>query len=139
VSRFELRGGRPRRLRARASFVPMPGLDPLRTGVTLELRRRDGRLLFSALVPREAFRMTRRRGARRYVAVPRRGRGLGGLTRLVLTVWSGVADVAAKGTSPGLVEAGREPAIGLALRFEEACVRDADLQCSGGGGLTSCR
>jgi hypothetical protein len=131
VHRFVVRrAGRRGRLAARASFAPASALDPTRTGVALEVRADDGRLLLQHAVPADAIRGDRRGRLFRFAAPPPRRRGAG-LTRLVLRVADGVVDVDVRARTDEPPASWRDRPVAWMLRLAEECARDVGLACSG--------
>jgi hypothetical protein len=122
---------RRQRLVGRASFLPTSGLDPTRSGVSVEVSLPSGALLYAIPIAPADFRADRRRRVFRFAPRERAASraAAAGLRKLTLRVTSVATDVrlallgenAAVPTARGL---------GWLLRLGEQCVRDADLSCS---------
>ena len=127
VHRFVVEAKGPRRqLLAHASFTAAGALDPEQTGVSLEVRAKDGSVLYEAAVPGWAFQANRSRRVFRYMVRPGQQpiATANGLQRVTIRLDKDVADVFAAGTSPDVNAVAAEPALYFRDAFGRCCRRD---------------
>lgn len=133
VSRFVIKNGkRGPRLVARASFALAGALDPTQSGLAFDVSAADGRVLYAASVPPEAFAPPKRRGRRLRYRLPRRvARTVAPeVRRLVVVVDDrGVADVRLVAVSEALARSRAESSLRWAVRAGAECVSDPGLVC----------
>jgi hypothetical protein len=140
VHRLILKGlgkglGRRGRMIAQATLAAPAGLDPAASGFVIELRARDGRLLFQAAAPAASLRRQGSAiGSRFVVRSALQAVRASGLRRLVLDLAGGAVNLLAVASSPDLAQVAGEPAVGLVVRLGTACSRDLELLCSPGPG-----
>jgi hypothetical protein len=144
VRRFVIRNGaHGPRLVARGSFALAGALDPTQSGFAFDVSAADGRVLWAATVPPEAFRRGERRGRRlRYRLARRIARTLvPDVRRLSLTVDdadAGVADVRLVAITEELARSRAEQSLRWAVRSGDQCVSDPGLVCEEETARTRC-
>jgi hypothetical protein len=141
VSRFVIRNRKHgQRLVARASFGG-GALDPTASGFSFDVSAADGKVLWAASVPPEAFAKPKRRGRRlRHRMVRRLARSAApDVRRLVILVDdAGVADVRLVAVTDSLGRSRGEQALRWAVRSGDQCVSDPGLVCEDRDSRTTC-
>jgi hypothetical protein len=141
VSRFVIRNRKHgQRLVARASFAGGT-LDPTAAGFSFDVSAADGRVLWSASVPPDAFAKPKRRGRRlRHRMMRRLARSAApDVRRLVILVDdAGVADVRLLAVTDALGRTRGEHELRWAVRSGDQCVSDPGLVCEDRSGRTTC-
>jgi hypothetical protein len=117
------------RLTARATFPIAAAIDPTANGAAFELADPDGRILYRASVPGEAFDALRGRRAFRYLASRERAREHNGLRVVGLFLSGREATVTIRAESVDLRAALAQPGVRWTVRFGNACARDLALAC----------
>jgi hypothetical protein len=117
------------RLTARATFPIVGTIDPTTGGAAFELADANGRILYRASVPGEAFDAFRGGKTFRYVATRRRARDYNGLRVVGLFLSGRTATVSVRADAFDLRAALEQPALHWTVRFGRACARDLDLTC----------
>jgi hypothetical protein len=142
VSRFVIKSGkRGPRLLARASFATAGGLDPTKSGFAFDVSVADGRVLYGASVPPEAFRPPTRRGRRlRYRLARRVARSAApDVRRLVVLVDdAGVVDLRLVAVSDALARSRVDQSLRWAVHAGGQCVSDPGLVCESQVERTRC-
>jgi hypothetical protein len=141
VSRFVIRDRKHgQRLVARASFTA-GAVDPTVSGFSFDVSAADGRVLWAASVPPEAFAKPKRRGHRlRHRIVRRLARAAApDVRRLVVLVDDGgVADVRLVAVTETLERSRGEQELRWAVRAGDQCVSDPGLVCEDRNGRATC-
>ena len=141
VSRFVIRERRHgQRLVARASFGAGV-LDPTASGFAFDVSAADGRVLWAASVPPDAFPPPQRRRGRLRYRLPRRvARTVApDIRRLIVLVDdAGVADVRLVAVTETLGRSRGDQSLRWAVRAGDQCVSDPGLVCEERGARTSC-
>jgi hypothetical protein len=116
----------------RGTFQVPGGVDPLQTGLTLEIFDDDGGLVYRAAIPSNAITAGRVGSRYRFSASHSEAVAVGGLTSLGLKLKNDTWFLIARAEAAHLANATGESHLTWALRFaDEVCVRDMRVPCSG--------
>jgi hypothetical protein len=121
---------------AKGLFAALDDVDPVASGVTLEVADPSGAVIYSAFLPGELI--TGRDGTR-YRASVTDVQASGGIRALGMKLKQGLWFVSIRAESPALLAAIGPSQLNWALRIGATCVRQPDLACDAQSAFAVCR